>query len=281
MIKKMIYEYNAERIFLKETTEKYNQFDKTPILPQFYTEINPTFDSSTHFAIFDESSQMWNYKEFAPIGVYYNKQNMEKIEVKSQYDVNYSADLHTNIKPPVINEGDSILFNESEQKWEYSIKGDITLAQEFVLYKENLIKECVAFYESLRKFSVVAGKLSLPIFANEATSQNINTWIDTIDYNISTNALSSDSQTYYEYFINNSNGETVSIKVPYKTCVKIKQTIAKIRTEVVKVRDYHAGNAFGVIGEINKIQTIEQLKTYDYKINANKELVKPFDPVIL
>ena len=47
------------------------------------------------------------------------------------------------------------------------------------------------------------------------------------------------------------------------------------------MRDYHAGNAFGVIGEINKIQTIEQLKTYDYKINANKELVKPFDPVIL
>ena len=29
MIKKMIYEYDAEKIFLKETTEKYNQWVST------------------------------------------------------------------------------------------------------------------------------------------------------------------------------------------------------------------------------------------------------------
>jgi hypothetical protein len=243
-----------------------------------FVDILPKIDYNPEIEklVFNFEDNRWIKQDIEISGDFYLKTNgSHHVSITKK-----QSDLYTEIAP-VINDGDSVIFDDDNQAWGYTIKGDITLEKELALYKENLIKECVTFYESLRQFKVIAGKLSLPIFANEAMSQNINTWIDTIDYNISTNALSSDSQAHYEYFINNSNGETVSVKVPYKTCVKIKQTIAKVRTEVVKVRDYHVGNAFGVIGEINKIQTIEQLKTYDYKINANKELVKPFDPVTL
>ena len=197
---------------------------------------------------------------------------MTQIEVKNEYDTNYSADLYTNIKPPVINEGDNLAFNNSKQEWEYSIKGEITLAQELILHKQNLIKECVAFYESLRQFKVIAGKLSLPIFANETTSQNINTWVGAMNSKIASGFFTSKDQAYYEY---------LGLKIPYIKCVNLKEYSDYIRTEIVKVRDYHVGNVFGIIGEVNKIQTIEELKNYNYKINANKEPVKPFDPIIL
>ena len=41
--------------------------------------MKPVFNSDTHFAMFDENSQTWNYKEFSPLGVFYNKKSMAKI----------------------------------------------------------------------------------------------------------------------------------------------------------------------------------------------------------
>jgi hypothetical protein len=139
MEQKIIYEYNLDKIFIAETVEKYNQFDNSLILPQFYTEVQPVFDNNTHFAVFNEKNQSWDYKELSPFGIFYHKENMAQIEVKSEYDTNYFSDLYTSIKPPVINEGDIVTFNEDKQEWEYSVKGEITLEQELQHKNELLI----------------------------------------------------------------------------------------------------------------------------------------------
>lgn len=271
-MQKKIYEYSLDKIFIGETIEKYNQFDNSVILPQFYTEIKPVFNSNTHFAIFDESSQTWSYKEFSPLGVFYNKQNMTQIEVKSQYDVNYSADLYTNIKPLVINEGDSVVFNNSKQEWEYSTKGILTLEKDLIAKKQSVINECTAFYENLRQLQVIAGESSLTIIANEVTSSNIKTWIGAMKHKIKLGDFYSENEAYYEY-----RGR----KISYTECVNLQQHIDYIRTEVVSARDYHIGNVFGIIGKINQIQTIKELENYDYKVNHAGQLMKPFDPIIL
>ena len=48
------------------------------------------------------------------------------------------SDLYTEIAP-VINDGDSVIFNEDNQTWEYAIKGSVTLAQELEHKNELLI----------------------------------------------------------------------------------------------------------------------------------------------
>jgi len=139
-MQKIIYEYDLDKILINETIEKFNKLDNSVILPQFYTEIKPVFNGDTHFAIFDENSKTWNYKEFSPLGVFYNKQSMVKIEIKSKYNTDYFADLYTEIKPlPTFNDGTTQAFNNTSQAWEYITKGSQLLEFEW----QNLTKEKV------------------------------------------------------------------------------------------------------------------------------------------
>ena len=130
-MEKMIYEYDLDKVFVSETVEKFSPLDGSLIVPQFYTEVKPVFNSDTHFAMFDENSQTWNYKEFSPLGVFYNKKSMAKIEIRSQYDADYAADLYTNISPLQEYEDGTIqVFNDTLQAWEYTEKGEILLEKE-------------------------------------------------------------------------------------------------------------------------------------------------------
>lgn len=158
---KKIYEYTIENIFIGETTEKYNQFDNSIILPQFYTEIKPVFDSNTHFAIFNKNKQRWEYKELTSIGIFYNKTDTSLLDVKSKYDINYSANLYTNVKPPLLNEGDSIIFDDQLQDWKYVNKGSKTLQSDFNSLKVKKLKEIKTDYELAQQVLVKNGKTIL------------------------------------------------------------------------------------------------------------------------
>jgi hypothetical protein len=158
-MKKIIYEYSLDKIFVKETVETYNQFDGSLILPQFYTEIKPIFDSSTHFAIFNEDKQKWEYKEFVDTGIYYNKKNLNEIEIKNKYDANYSLELYTKIKPLVnFNDGTIQKFNEQLQCWEYIEKGSELLALELEDLKKKKIAEIKNDYEKSQEVLLKNGK---------------------------------------------------------------------------------------------------------------------------
>lgn len=158
---KKIYEFTLDKIFIEEAIEKHNQFDNSIILPQFYTEIKPVFNSDTHFAIFNENKQSWEYKELAPIGIFYNKKDMSVIDIKSEYDINYSADLYTNIKPPLLNEGDSIIFDDQLQDWKYLNKGSETLQSDLKSLKEKKQKEIRIDYELAQQVLIKNGKAIL------------------------------------------------------------------------------------------------------------------------
>ncbi len=148
-MEKIIYAYDLDKVFINETVEKISPLDGSRIVPQFYTEIKPVFNNNTHFAIFDEGSQSWNYKEFSPIGVLYNKQTMDKIEVKSQLDLRYSTDLYTDIIPlQEYDDGSIQAFNEELQTWEYTEKGATLLEKERIEALEVAKKEHLAQLEN-------------------------------------------------------------------------------------------------------------------------------------
>jgi len=148
-MEKIIYEYDLDKVFINETVEKISPLDGSRIVPQFYTHIKPVFNGNTHFAIFDESTQSWNYKEFTPIGVFYHKQTMDKVQVRSQFDTQYSADLYTHIAPlQEYDDGTIQAFNEELQAWEYTQKGATLLEKELKEELERAKKEFLAQLEN-------------------------------------------------------------------------------------------------------------------------------------
>tara|TARA_R110000868_G_scaffold140631_8_gene356459 strand:- start:3818 stop:4708 length:891 start_codon:yes stop_codon:yes gene_type:complete len=160
-MEKIIYEYDLDKIFISETVEKFSQLDGSLIVPQFYTEIKPVFNGDTHFAMFDEGNQSWQYKKLAPLGIFYHKQNMAKIDVKDTKDINYFVDLYTNIQPPIINDGDNIIFDDQLQAWKYINKGSQTLAIELKALVEKKLKEIRANYELSQQILMKNGKTIL------------------------------------------------------------------------------------------------------------------------
>ena len=148
-MEKIIYEYDLDKVFINATVEKISPLDGSRIVPQFYTDIKPVFNGNTHFAIFDESTQSWNYKEFTPIGVFYHKQTMDKVQVRSQFDTQYSADLYTHIAPlQEYDDGTIQAFNEELQAWEYTQKGATLLEKELKEELEKAKKERLAQLEN-------------------------------------------------------------------------------------------------------------------------------------
>lgn len=225
------------------------------------------YDAELETLVFNFEDNKWLKQDVEISGDFYLKVNgSHHISVAKK-----ESALYTNIAP-VINDGDSVVFNEDIQAWEYTKKGVLSLEKDLMAKKQSVINECTVFYENLRQFQVIAANLSLTITANESMSSNIKTWIGAMKNKIRLGDFYSKDDAYYGY---------LGFKIPYTECINLQQYIDYIRTEVVSARDYHIGNAFGVIGEINKIQTTKELESYDYRVNNAGELMKPFDPIIL
>ncbi len=261
MIKKMIYEYDAEKIFLKETTEKYNQFDGSLILPQFYTEVKPVFDSSTDFAVFDIDKGDWQYFPIWKVGVYYNKKNGDAISVITSYDARDKLQ-YTQIEPPQCNEGDLILFNEEINDWEFTLKGSITNTKDIENAKALKIKECEKFYTDLRLFNVVNGHIAkfsatqsdvivpdengimVKHYGWDSLTSNISCLKDKADgENIDVNQL------VYDYIIDINS----FVSVPYLKLVEIRKKMGEQRYKCAVLRILHSAT----ISELTKIIDIE------------------------
>lgn len=257
MIKKTIYEYDAEKVFLKETTEKYNQFDGSLILPQFYTEVKPTFDSSTDFARFNTDKRVWEYFPMWERGVYYDKRNGDAISVITSYDARDKLQ-YTHIEPPQYNEGDLILFNEEINDWEFTVKGDITNTKDIESAKALKIKECEKFYTDLRLFNVVNGHIAKfsatesDVIALDENGIMVKHYgCDSLTSNIFCLKDKADSenldvnQLVYNYIID-ING---FVSVPYLKLIEIRQKIGEQRYKCAVLRILH--NA--TINELTKI----------------------------
>lgn len=228
---------------------------------------NIEYDSELEKLVFNFEDNQWIKQDIEISGEFYLKiDGSHHISILKK-----DSDLYTEIAP-IINDGDSVVFSEDKQEWEYTAKGILTLEKDLIAKKQSVINECTAFYENLRQFKVIAGESSLTIIANESVSSNIKTWIGAMKNKIRLGDFYSKDDAYYEY---------LGFKIPYTKCINLQQHIDYIRTQVVSARDYHTGNAFGVIGEINKIQTTKELESYDYKVNNAGQLMKPFDPIVL
>jgi len=274
MIKKMIYEYDAERVFLKETTEKYSKLDGSLILPQFYTEVKPTFDSSTHFAIFNIDKQAWEYSPMWETGVYYDKRNGDATIVITSYDARDKLQ-YTQIEPPQCNEGDVILFNEGINDWEFTVKGDTTNAKDIESAKSLKIKECEKFYTDLRLFNVVNGHIAkfsatqsdvialdengvmVKYYGWDSLTSNLSCLKDKADgENLDVNQL------FYNYIIDINSFVSVS----YLKLIEIRQKMGEQRYKCAVLRVLHSA----AISELTKIIDIDG---YDFTKDIRPTLV--------
>jgi hypothetical protein len=72
-----------------------------------------------------------------------------------------SADLYTNVKPPLLNEGDSVIFDDQLQDWKYVNKGSETLQSDLKSLKEKKRKEIRIDYELAQQVLIKNGKAIL------------------------------------------------------------------------------------------------------------------------
>lgn len=172
------------------------------------------------------------------------------------------ADLHLYTdKNPQLNDGDIANFDIQTKSWVLTHKGDITKADELSKAKTKLRSKIFKHWEAKRTF-IVRNGVSMPIQANQEIQDNLDTWIGRMKDDIEKGVFQSENEAYYSY---------IGLKISYKNVIKLANTISGIRTKYVSYRDYHTGNQYGVIGQVDKITIIEDLTLYENNLEYTKD----------
>lgn len=242
-----LYEYNEDGIYIGEYFPQL-LIDGTYSEKENTTNLKPDFDNTTHFAKYENDA--WAVYEKQTLGTYYNKVDRSLYEVTSITDWFFNKDNYTPVAPPAINSGDVVYFDETTQTWLYSVKSNTTLAAELVVAKNAKKIECVAWYETKRVFRVQNGQ-SLLLIANQDLQNNIDAWVNKMEY---------DGSDFYQY---------MGINIPKTEVIRLKNYISYIRTTYVSLRDYHAGNAYGLVGQIDLLGSSVEVEAYDFTQDQN------------